>query len=107
MGTLWPVPDGPTARIARDVYAALIPPAEEPQSSEHSDATSSKCRRFLHRLLPFTARRSAAPKPPWSSRTVDLNAFDSAHALHRALLRERDRLPDHPSAWVSFVHYGV
>lgn len=107
IGTLWPVPDGPTARIARDVYAELIPPVEEPLSSEHTDAASSKWRRFLRRLLPFAGRRSVAPKPPLSSRTVDLNAFDSAHALHRALLRERDRRPDHPSAWVSFVHYGV
>ncbi|MGK5638624.1 CHAT domain-containing protein [Streptomyces sp. URMC 126] len=107
IGTLWPVPDGPTARIARDVYAALIPPAEEPRSSERTDAASSKWRRFLRRLLPFAGRRSSAPKPPGLFRTVDLNAFDSARALQRALLRERDRRPDHPSAWVSFVHYGV
>lgn len=107
IGTLWPVPDGPTARIARDVYAALIPHPEEPLSSEHTGATSSKWRRFLRRLLLFAGRQSTALKRPWSPRTVDLNAFDSAHALHRALLRERDRRPDHPSAWVSFVHYGV
>lgn len=106
IGTLWPVPDGPTARIARDVYAVLIPPAEEPLNSEDTDATSPKWRRFLRRILSFAGRRSA-PKPPWSSRTVDLNAINSADALHRALLRERDRRPDHPSAWVSFVHYGV
>jgi hypothetical protein len=103
IGTLWPVPDGPTARIARDIYAALIPPAEEPRSSGHSDATSSKWRRFLRRLLLFAGRRSTEPKP----RTVDINPIDTAHALQRALLRERDRCPDHPSAWVSFVHYGV
>jgi len=107
IGTLWPVPDGPTARIARDVYAALIPRVEEPLSGEHTDATVSKWRRFLRRLLPFAGRRSAAPKPPWPSSTVDLNAAGSAHALHRALLRERNRRPDHPSAWVSFVHYGI
>ncbi|WP_180268774.1 CHAT domain-containing protein [Streptomyces sp. Ru87] len=106
IGTLWPVPDGPTARIARDVYAALIPPVEEPLTSEHTRATSSKWRRFLRCLLPFPRHRSAAPNPR-PSRTVDLNAFDSAHALHRALLCERARRPDHPSAWVSFVHYGV
>jgi len=103
IGTLWPVPDGPTARIARDVYAALLPSAEESPHDEGTDAAPSRWRRLLRRLFPFTGRRTAS-KP---SRTVDLDAVHSAHALHRALLRERARRPDHPSAWVSFVHYGV
>ncbi|URN14711.1 MULTISPECIES: CHAT domain-containing protein [Streptomyces] len=67
IGTLWPVPDGPTSRIAQDVYGRL----------------------------------SGGPGP---------SPFDptkSAAALRDALVAERSRRPDHPSAWVSFVHYGV
>ncbi|MFC5218405.1 CHAT domain-containing protein [Streptomyces coerulescens] len=36
-----------------------------------------------------------------------LSHVRSAHALQAALREERLRLPEHPSAWVSFVHYGV
>lgn len=71
IGTIWPVPDGPTARIAQGVYDRLIP------------------RRRWRFRLPLTSPQLRA------------------HALHAALLDERKRHPDHPSAWVSFVHYGV
>ncbi len=77
IGTLWPVPDGPTARIAQDVYSELVP-------------------RTARRA--FRLRRAPAP---------GLDTSRSAHALRLALLRERGRRPHHPTAWVSFVHYGV
>lgn len=31
----------------------------------------------------------------------------SAQALHTAATAERHQSPNHPSTWVSFVHYGV
>jgi CHAT domain-containing protein len=34
-------------------------------------------------------------------------AADSAHALNKAVREERVRRPDHPSAWVSFLHLGL
>lgn len=67
IGTLWPVPDSPTARIGQDIYDHLI----------DRDGNS----RLVHTR--------------------------SASAIHQAILNERIRCPDHPSAWVSFVHYGV
>ncbi|SEQ84246.1 CHAT domain-containing protein [Streptomyces radiopugnans] len=67
IGTLWPVPDAPTARIARDVYERLL----------------------------------TSPGRPLFDHT------GSAAALRDALVAERARRPDHPSAWASFVHYGV
>lgn len=105
IGTLWPVPDGPTARIAQDIYAELIPlPAE--RTPDRPTAKPPMWRRFVRRLRKlFTGSGQESPEP--ASRRVDLNARRSAHALRRALLSERARRPDHPSAWVSFVHYGV
>ncbi|MTE17629.1 CHAT domain-containing protein [Streptomyces sp. TRM43335] len=67
VGTLWPVPDTPTARVARDVYEQLL---NGPGQSQ-------------------------------------LTHTSSALALRNALVAERARRPDHPSAWVSFVHYGI
>nr|WP_239134969.1 CHAT domain-containing protein [Streptomyces sp. SID12488] len=105
IGTLWPVPDGPTARIAQDIYAELIPlPAEG--TTDRTTAKPPMRRRlvrWLRRLITSSGQESQEP----ASRRVDLNSRRSAHALRRALLSERARRPDHPSAWVSFVHYGV
>lgn len=50
-------------------------------------------------------RRGVAGRRGRRCRAVEV--APGAHALHRALLRERARRPGHPSAWVSFVHYGV
>ncbi|MFI0480908.1 CHAT domain-containing protein [Actinomadura sp. 9N215] len=36
-----------------------------------------------------------------------LRPSESARALHRAVREERARRPDHPSAWVPFLHVGV
>lgn len=75
IGTLWPVPDGPTARITQSVYESL---SRVPR------------RRPLSWLL----------RPALSN-------SNGADALRLAVLAERAERPDHPSAWVSFVHYGV
>lgn len=75
IGTLWPVPDGPSARITQSLYTALI--------------------RVPRRW----------PLPGFARRT--LSHANSADALRLAVLAERANRPDHPSAWVSFVHYGI
>ncbi|MFH8407048.1 CHAT domain-containing protein [Streptomyces sp. NPDC018019] len=74
IGTLWPVADAPTARIAQSVYEHLLPVPKP-----------------LGRLFARPALRYAA----------------GADALRLAVREERSRRPRHPSAWVSFVHYGV
>ncbi|MFI6086224.1 CHAT domain-containing protein [Streptomyces sp. NPDC051217] len=76
IGTLWPVPDGPTARIAESVYEHLM--------------------------------RKRRGGPVWQFfRRPTLDHARSAEALRLAVLKERRNRPDHPSAWASFVHYGV
>lgn len=105
IGTLWPVPDGPTARISQDVYAKLLPRPEEPATARAA-ARPPIWRRLL-RWLPFVGAGPASQQTARPSRPVDLDTRHSARALRLALLSERARHPDHPSAWVPFVHYGV
>lgn len=82
------------------------PSAPEEQTTARAAARPSIWRRLL-RWLPLVGAGPAAQQTARPSRPVDLDTRHSAHALRLALLSERARHPDHPSAWVPFVHYGV